>query len=857
MRVMRLWAVVLTCAWAGAAGAAVVDEPITQLAVAPGGRALVLGARGDLWVWDGRAAVARRLTTEGGIDPCFDTTGRWVYYASRRGDNTDLYRIAVPDARRGSRALPDGGRPQRLTHAAAAEIQPAPSPDGKTLACARYDQSHYSIFLIRDGSAERIIATTAQRRRPRWSPSGDMLAYERVRGGGVQTLLYDLASRRERILPATASEQPAFRDDGSLWALLDRRLCRLDPHSGNVLETVEGPINAFAWADNDVLYCLRQGHLHRREGGRETLCEPRLEWNPADEYRRDVRFVAREHYGIDRARERLWERYARAHQRPIVAATTSREYDARMAELFWNRPSARAPVSGRQYLIAAARDLAARSGERMLERGGNAVDAAVATGFTMGVVDPDGSGIGGEGLINLHLVGMREPVIIDCRSMAPLRINPDQPGMRGADGDWIRYGPKASCTPGLVAGYYHAWQHYGSGKIPWAELVADAIHYASEGFPVTPRQVRELTAFGERLARDPECRRVFVKADGQLWKPGELLKNPELAWTLTRIAQHGRDGFYAGEVAARLDAYMRKHGGIMRADDLLLYRAVERTPISVEFRGLRAYGSGPPSCGSIALFSMLTDLNRRPRLAAPYATDPATFISLARIMRSAYRDMSRVADPRFWDTPVDALLAPSDVDGGHTTNLTVMDASGNAMVLTQTLSHFFGSQTMVEGTGILLNNELQNFGTDISEPDYALPLARVATTPCPTLFFVPAANGPGEVVTAIGSAGGPAIPSSVFTTLVGRLEYGKDPQAAVELPRFLVPGGDRRRLSLEDLFAPAVEDAVPRQLGVKSYTISQRGLLNEAFCNLICRDPSTGALQGGVDCRRDGAVVGR
>lgn len=838
---MRLWYTLFVLAMASAVRAAVVDDPLTDLAASPGGRTLALVARGDVWLWDTSKTAARRVTTEGGVYPAFDATGRWLYFSHREHDNTDLYRVPTGQ-----------GRTERLTNASASEIQPAPSPDGRSLACARYDGADYAVFLIRDGSAERISPSSEPARRPRWSPDGDRLVYERVHNGRWFVAVYDPRARQERILAATAAERPAFRADGSLWALCNRRLCQLDAMTGEVIGGVDGRMDAFAWAGDEALYFLRGGRLYRLEGVREVACAPQLPWNAADEYRRDCRRVAEEHYRHETARRKLWERYTRAEERRILGATSSRDYDARMAELFWHRPSARAPVSGRQYLVAAAHPLAAHSGERILTRGGNVVDAAIATGFTLCVVEPDGSGIGGEGLINLYLAGMSEPVVIDGRSTAPLRAHPDQPGLRESDGGWARYGPMSACTPGLVAAYYHAWEHYGSGNVPWAELVADAIHYASEGFALSERQAREIAGLSERLARDPGCRRVFFFADGKALRAGDRLRNPELAWTLSQVAERGHEGFYAGPVAARLDAHMRAAGGLLRADDLALYRAWPRRPVAIACFGCRVYASGPPSAGSRALLSMLEELERGPRLSAPYSTDPETFLQLARIMQTGYRRMSGVADPRFWEPP----SAPAR-DSGHTTHLTVMDATGNAVALTQTLGYFFGSRHMVEGTGILLNNEIKNFHTRIGEPDCLLPLARPATTPCPTLFLEGADGGPLRAALAVGSAGGAAIPSSVFLSLVGVLEYGRDVQSALEAPRFLVNRGTERRISLEHLFSPQVEAAVRRELGVETYTISQRGLINEAFCNMIRRHPLTGELEGGVDSRRDGAVVGR
>lgn len=383
--------------------------------------------------------------------------------------------------------------------------------------------------------------------------------------------------------------------------------------------------------------------------------------------------------------------------------------------------------------IASAHPLATRAGVEVLAAGGNAFDAAVAIAATLAVVEPGGSGLGGGGFWLLHRARDGRDVLIDARERAPGAAHAnfflDAAGrpVSGASID----GPLAAAIPGLPAALTHVATRYGS--LPLADTLQPAIEHAQGGFPVGEAYARAVAHREPALRRSPAAARIFL-AEGRAPHPGFRLIQRDLAHTLEALARHGDAGFYQGPVAETLVAGVRAAGGRWTLDDLAAYRVIERTPLTGEYRGLRVTTAPPPAGGAVLLETLNIlaehDLTRYPPPIATHVTIEA--------MRRAYRDRDRyLGDPDFVDIPLSRLLSrdyaaglntslrtdralpseflagasASEPDGANTTHLSIIDHAGNAVAATLSINYAFGSGFVAPGTGVLLNDEMDDFAT--------------------------------------------------------------------------------------------------------------------------------------------------
>ena len=387
-------------------------------------------------------------------------------------------------------------------------------------------------------------------------------------------------------------------------------------------------------------------------------------------------------------------------------------------------------------MVVAQEKLAARVGADVLSRGGNAVDAAVATGFAMAVTYPRAGNIGGGGFMVIHLRARSEDVAIDYRETAPAATTPQI--FLGPDGkpDNARSRDSALGTgiPGTVAGLALALEKYGSGKFTLAELVAPAIVLARDGFAVTDDLADSLPEWHARLARWPAGATLFSRADGTVLGEGDLLVQKDLAATLETIAAQGPRGFYEGPVADKLAKAITDAGGLMTTDDLKSYTATIRAPVRGTYRGYDIVSMPLPSSGGTVLLETLNMLEGFP-LGEMKQGSAQSLHLLIEAMKRAYADRARyLGDPAFVNAPTSALItkeyaaqlrasidpdhatAASDVpqikpprEGSNTTHFSVVDSEGNAVSNTYTLNFSYGLGLVAEGTGVLLNNELDDF----------------------------------------------------------------------------------------------------------------------------------------------------
>ncbi|MFO7893125.1 MAG: gamma-glutamyltransferase [Longimicrobiales bacterium] len=540
-------------------------------------------------------------------------------------------------------------------------------------------------------------------------------------------------------------------------------------------------------------------------------------------------------------------------------------------------PADRAAVA-EHGMVVSAHALASHVGDEVLQAGGNAVDAAVATGFALAVVYPRAGNIGGGGFMVVRLPDA-EATTIDFREKAPLAAHPEM--WLDEDGEYDRQrhhlSHRAVGVPGTVAGLAYVHDQYGS--LPWRELVEPAVRLAADGWEMTPGAARSLASVLDAFERYPASVAAFSK-DGEPYEVGEIFRQPDLARTLERIRDEGRDGFYAGETARLLVAEMERGDGLITLEDLARYEPAERAPVRGTYRGYGVIGMPPPSSGGTALVEMLNILEGYDLAAMGHNTAPYVH-HLAEAMRRAYRDRARhLADTDFVDVPLDRLtskayaaelragiesdtVTPSSVDdvamvheSAQTTHFSVVDPDGMAVSTTYTLEYSYGSRITVPGAGFLLNNEMGDFnpapglttegGLIGTEPNLAEPGKRMLSSMSPTILEDP----DGGLFAVVGSPGGRTIINTVLQVSLNLMEFDMGILAAVQAPRVhhqWLPD----RLRMEDADWP---EAVLLGLRDRGHSIDIRGAQGHAHSIRVRPD---GRIAGAPDPRdADAAAVG-
>jgi gamma-glutamyltranspeptidase / glutathione hydrolase len=467
-------------------------------------------------------------------------------------------------------------------------------------------------------------------------------------------------------------------------------------------------------------------------------------------------------------------------------------------------------------MVVAQETIAARIGAEILRQGGNAVDAAVATGFAMAVTYPRAGNIGGGGFMVIHLADRGEDIAIDYREAAPLATTRDI--FLDADGKpdatKSRDSALAIGVPGTVAGLALARENYGSGRFTLAQLLKPAIDLARDGFVIADDMADTLPeAYARRLSRWPASAKMFSRPDGTSLREGDRLVQPDLAATLSAIAEQGSRGFYQGPVAEKLVKAIRDAGGIMTLEDLRTYRPVTRAPVRGSYRGYDIVSMPLPSSGGTVLLESLNILEGY-QLSEMKQGSPASLHLLIEAMKRAYADRARyLGDPAFVNAPTNVLQAKDyaaklragiDADratpaaevtsalppreGSNTTHYSIVDSHGNAVSNTYTLNFPYGVGMVAEGTGVLLNNEMDDFtaapgaanafGLVGYEPNLPGPGKRPLSSMSPTIVLKD-----GKPVLLTGSPGGSRIISAVLQVIVNVLDYHMDIAAAVAAPR--------------------------------------------------------------------------
>ena len=546
---------------------------------------------------------------------------------------------------------------------------------------------------------------------------------------------------------------------------------------------------------------------------------------------------------------------------------------------------AREPVRGRHGMVASTNEVASQVGVEIMKRGGNAVDAAIAVAFALQVTHPAAGNLGGGGFMMIRLKDGRTTAI-DYREMAPAaahrNVYLDKNGnlIEGEGGSLVGY--RAAGVPGTVRGMELALKKYGSGKLTWSQLVEPARRLAANGFVVTYELARSLYSSRKYLSQYAETNRIYLR-NGRFYSEGELFRQPELAATFARLQRFGPNEFYTGETARLIEADMKRNNGLMTLDDLRGYIAKERAPVRGNYRGYEIISMPPPSSGGAVLIQMLNILEGFD-LSKLEASSSERYHLMAEAMRRAFADRAEyMGDSDFVKVPIAGLIdktyaeklrstinterasnsndvragRPAGYESDETTHFTVVDAEGNAVSNTYTLNNSYGSAAMAKGTGILLNDEMDDFAAKPGTPNmYGLiqgernavaPRKRPLSAMTPTIVL----RKDGSLWFTVGSPGGPTIINTVLCIITNVIDYEMNIQEAIDAPRI-----HHQWLPDELVGEPSgFSSDTQRTLTSRGHTLGKLRYLGDAEGIMI--EQKTKMRLGATDPRRsDGQAVG-
>ena len=533
------------------------------------------------------------------------------------------------------------------------------------------------------------------------------------------------------------------------------------------------------------------------------------------------------------------------------------------------------PVRAKNGMVVSVEPHATEVGVKILQAGGNAVDAAVAVGLALAVTHPGAGNLGGGGFMLVRLADGRT-AFLDFRERAPAAASRnmylDSNGKATQDST---LGYRASGVPGTVRGLELASQKFG--KLPWAQLVRPAAELASKGYALSYSEANSMRGGGRGMEPFPESKRIFLR-DGKYYEPGETFLQADLGRTLDRIARLGAKDFYEGETASLLAADMQKHGGLITLDDLKNYKAIERPPLTGKYRGYDIITAPPPSSGGVGILQMLGVLEGTDFAKAGAGSATAVHY-ITEAMRHFFADRSEhLGDPDFVKVPLTAMLDPKYIlkirgsidaekatpssqvhaavftgrESNETTHFSVADAQGNVVAVTYTLNGGYGSKVTAAGLGFLLNNEMDDFAPKPGEANmYGLiqgefnaiqPGKTPLSSMVPTILM-----RDGKPFAVLGSPGGPTIINTVLEVAINMIDWNMNVQDAVNWPRFhhqWLPD----ELRMESGYSPDTIDLLTK----RGYTVKHVGAQGECAAIRF----NNGWLEGAADPRSGGTAGG-
>ena len=941
--------------------------PVRDPAFAADGR-LAVAFEGDLWLRDTSGRRWTRLTSGPAWDrqPAWSPDGQAIVFISDRDGGAHLFRLGVRGGdvqRLTNDALPDAeptvakdgavafvrgrgdaariwvrsaaGVESRLTRTESQERWPVASPDGGRIAYVQFADGVRRLRVraftaaaeapaARGGNSggrggrgsapaevDSIVVADRAPERPTWSPDGTRLAfYSASPRAGIYvsstsgTYVNTVASRRgvpswspdgRTILVAERGpDEPGYNGDPD--RAIDRTATESFTASAQQLVVVSAPVAPDETPEN-VAVGISVDRATRNAEAFDRV------WTRMDR----VYFAGA---GTDDRRTR-WSALRDTYRARAVAAADDAALERVLHELSRARPPLRPEASGRAA-VSSAHPVATEAGLEIFRKGGNAVDAAVAVSFALGVVEPDASGIGGYGEMLVQVPGMEKPALIEFMARVPEEATLSNASLM-ENGRYPSDGPLLAMVPGTVAGMHTAWTRYGSKKVPWADLVAPAIRAAKNGYEVSEGLATTLLRERDSFAKYESSKALFFR-DGKPRVAGDTIRNPDLAWVLEQIARTGADGFYRGAVAERLVSDLRGKGSAIRMTDLSRYFAADREPITTTYRNTTVFSAAPPVSGGTTLVAQLNLLEQFPT-PKPYTDDAATLHAMVTAWQLVPSGRGRTGDPSLWPVNTEVfsnkdtararwkcydpgqLLAPGAANNvaacdsagrraaspgsgstppdddclgqphaagavckaNGTTAFAVADAEGNVVAVTQTLGTWGGNFYVSPGLGFLYNDKLTSYGTDPNGYGARIPFARHGSTLAPTIVF----RGTGSdrrPLLAVGAAGNQWITSAVYQTLVGVVDFGLGPQQALEQPRFIPSGrgggpgpaaGRQLTVDIEDGFSPDVMSRL-RAMGYDFNRISVRGELRMGYGAAVVL--GNGVVTAGADPRRSGTA---
>ena len=531
-------------------------------------------------------------------------------------------------------------------------------------------------------------------------------------------------------------------------------------------------------------------------------------------------------------------------------------------------------AQGPNGVVAAAKPEASQVGLDILKKGGNAVDAAVATAFALGVLEPNASGLGGGGFMIIKLAKMKEAVVVDFRETAPAAATPDM-FKYGEDGKVIAnasvVGGQAVGVPGELAGLLYAFDNYGSKKIKRDAVIAPAIAWAEKGIPVTVNLAGIIRDELAKINMFDATSKIYTK-DGLPFEVGESIKNPDLAATLRLIAKGGADAFYKGDMAEKIAKAVRDAGGILTAADLANYKVQVRKPVTGSYRGYTIVSTPPASSGGTHVIQILNILENMD-VAKMGPGTPATYHAWTEALRMAFADRGKyMSDTDFVKVPLAGLANkdyakqlfgkidmtkamgtataddPTKYESGSTTSFSVMDKAGNMVTVTKSINYFFGSGVTVPGTGFIMNDHMDDFVLKPGHIQSIQPGKRPLSSMTPTLVLDPK----GQPFMTLGSPGATRIIAAVAQVISNVIDHKMPIQEAVFAPRlFAMASGVVQLEGRTSINTLNGLKALGHEVNVRADWDAYFGGVHAVLFN---RDAKM--LYGGADPRRDGQAAG-
>jgi gamma-glutamyltranspeptidase len=914
----------------------------------PDGKRLAVVVLDRIWIAqsDGRDAVELTKGSGSEREPAWSPDGKRIAFVADRGEGFDLYVvgtrggpaervIALDGDERSPSWTPDGRVvfshraagatqwdlflidpeaadeeriPLRLTQSPDDEIEPRVSPDGRRVAFASNrgnDDGDFDIWIMRlldrsapdesggRGPAVRFAHVAGYDGYPAWSPDGTRLAYYAVRDGvgatwvvGVDALTTRGQASGPLLAPTLVSRHGgtvSWSPDGHTIAIGE--IPEPEPvYNGNPNRDPSDPPALFGFGRAYQLWTVAAPRVVD-EAGRALA--PAIALSPAALTRAFDSVwgsLKRMYYESGDSAHR-WDELRAAYRSRVEHARSETAFEDLVDQMIAEQPLVKPIVSSTRAVVASAHPLASEAGRAVLARGGNIVDAAIAVSFALGVVEPDASGIGGDGQAVLFLKGMSEPTVIEFKDQTPRAATLDTP-MLFRNGRLIGDGPVSVNIPGVVAGLDYLYSRYGSGRIPWADLVAPAVQYAEQGFVLDQTLPSSVAEGRQSFQKYTASARIFLP-NGRVPRVGDRFVNRDYGKTLRTIASEGADAFYRGSIARRIATDMAANGGLISEADLAQYKAIERKPVMGQYRNHLLFTGGPPVAAGVSLLETLQVLaNYEPRAHATPARDAEYWHYVIESWK--LRDsVARIADPAQWAVDYEEHLKPShaaelfrrihrdtalsfpddsdEVTGGPerigsgTSGFVIGDGDGNIIAVTQTLSTWGGSFYVSSGLGFLYNNHLRANRTTPGVYGQLMPLTRSNTANLP-LLVLRDERGLRTAQFGVAVAGNAWIPAATYSVVTAVLDGGLPLQQAIEAPRFLIgrdpadATGTGARVEIEDRFPRAVlQDLAAR--GHRFHKIGRKGELRYGYASGVAIDIDRHLVTGGADPRRSHAAV--